>query len=149
MPRQYAGEAVALFQEILCAGQHELASTYGREILDGVLRDHVSELVKAERSILALQSEAKRDLVLAESMTRRALELKGDHPDFLFELAKVLAARGQREEAEVLRRRASSIAEQQGWQDGYVRYLAMIDLERALEQQAAGFKNICAGQGQA
>jgi len=145
LPRQYAAEAVALFQEILCAGQDDLAATYGRELLDGVLQDRVSELVQAERSILALQSDDKRDLALAESMTRRALELNGgNHPDFLFELAKVLAAQGRLEEAESARQQAAAAAKEDGWQDGYVHYISRVDLETALAQQATGLADSCA-----
>ena len=144
LPRQYAAEAVALFQQILCAGQNDLAATYGRELLNGVLQDRVSELVQAERSILALQGDDRRDLALAELMTRRALELKGgNHPDFLFELAKVLAAQGRLQEAESARRRASRAAEEQRWQDNYVHYISTVDLNRALEQQASGLHGAC------
>ncbi len=144
LPRQYAAEAVTLFQQILCAGEGDLAVTYGSELLNSVLQDRVTELVQAERSILAIQADDERGLALAESMTRRALELKGgNHPDFLFELAKVLAAQGRHEEAESFRGRASTAATEQSWQDSYVRYISRVDLDSALEHQASGFRNVC------
>ena len=144
LPRRYAAEAVALFQQTLCAGQNDLAATYGRELLDRVLQDRVSELVQAERSILALRGNGKRDLALAEAMTRRALEVKGgDHPDFLFELAKVFAAQGRIDEAEEVRQRAALAAREQGWQESYIRYLGTVDLALALRRQASALLDTC------
>lgn len=144
LPRKHASVAVSLFQDILCAGEAELAASFGRELLERVLADEVNALVQAERAILATPNAEERDLALAESMVRQALELKGgDHPDFLFELAKVLAAQDRMDEAESFRRRASSAADEQGWQDSYIHYISTVDLEAALEQQAFSLGGMC------
>ncbi len=97
----------------------------------------------------SLPVSGSRDLELAEATARRALELKGgNHPDFLFELAKVLAARGEMDQAETYRQKATSVLKKEDWDVNYLRYISSIDLKVALSQQARSFTNSCQNRGE-
>lgn len=144
MPEVFAPEAAALFLEMVCSAQEENAYDLAHSLLGDPSLLGVPELVLMNRAILFAARDGHRDFELAERIMREALRRRGgDHPDFLYGLAKVAHARGDRAQAETLRERALAAAEAQGWDEQYRRVIGSFPLEAVMAQQTRDLRRRC------
>ena len=144
-PEVYAPEAAALFVDLMCLEREQEASALAVALLEEAGLDRVPELVLMTRAILFLGRDDQRDLEFAERLASNALALSGgNHPDFLYSLAKVAYARSDQPASDEYRRRAIAAAEEQGWDEQYRYVIGSLPIERVMDQQALQLRQQCA-----
>lgn len=143
-PAVFGAESVDLFVEMLCHGEEVSAYAYGRHLSTQALSLQVPELARMERAILFIPASDRRDYELAERLARQALGVRGgDHPDFLYELAKLYHLKGDTAKAREFQRLAATRASEQGWDQQYQYVIGQMSLAAVIGQQSARFRKEC------
>lgn len=123
-PRLFGRRGVDAFTDLLRNGRLDDGYAYGRQLVEGPLHDNPDGLINLGRTIVDLRNLERRDYELAIQAGERANQLMGENdPDFLTTLADIYFSAGDPRRAVALQRKAVEIAEEIGWNEGFLSWL--------------------------